>query len=123
MYMCMDDEKFYINEIIETNPNWITSILINFATDYDMFNQTWNKLCYEIIKTTPKEIMLVNDIVDKTALCDDLTSKGYCIRLDTQFQPCKGNCKRAIASHSFHEFLTSKGFSETWSEYCKECLN
>jgi len=108
-------------------PDFIVYVLNKFAVNYDMFNQTWAKLCNEHIpsKPAPKQLLLISDInnFNDMVICDKLTEEGFCIRKTNEFQPCAGNCNNAIATKSLYDFLVSKGFDRDWNNCCDECNN
>jgi hypothetical protein len=120
-----------INEVF---PGWLICHLYGYCDDYPHFTTNWEKIC-DKIGTTPKFIVLVNDIeftespTLKNKICEFLTMYGYCVRRREEFLPC-GSCEKAIPCREIWNLLKQHNTNtpnsgivlpEVWSNKCVNC--
>jgi len=77
-----------IEQINKELPNWIVDIAEKYDENYSHFTKNWNLICKQL-KTTPKYIIIVNDIphikeenpnMKIFDYCNKLVQLGYMIR-------------------------------------------
>lgn len=113
--------------INEACPNWLVYYFNAYSYDYPILTNNWKLVC-EKMNTTPKHIILVEDIdfqdppTLKDKLCDFMTSVGYCVRRSGEFVPCTV-CQKAIPCKEIWLNLKSRGIQvpEEWSDKCLSC--
>lgn len=140
---CKQPEDIF--EIIQTiMPNWILKKTTSYVNKYEKLQQNWFYICSQM-KTTPKEIVIVDFIpdtplnqndgsIDTSSLhfkqfhilrhvIDYLTYHGYVIRSHRDITTCT-KCGRAMLTEfSFNFFKERKNnlFQDEWSEVCEDC--
>lgn len=110
-------------------PGWFILSLEKYSSDYPHLQKNWEYLCGEM-KTTPKKIVLVNEIVlgqEPTTInkiCEFMTKNGYVVRRSGEFIACSV-CEKAIPCIEIWGILKEKGFPvpKTWGNTCSTCLH
>lgn len=121
-----DKEKVqsYIEKIF---PNWLMFSCAKYCDDYPHLSSNWHTVC-KLSKTTPKKIVLVQDIkfdkkheVVKT-FCEIMTQKGYAVRRAGEFVVCR-HCRSAIPSKDVWYLLKDRKMPvpSVWSDTCNTC--
>jgi hypothetical protein len=117
-----------MEKVIETYyPNWLVLSLEGYSNDYPHFQKNWETLCQKI-NTTPKKIVLVNNIEFKNdptelnKICEFMTMHGYVVRRTNEFIACSV-CEKAIPCIEIWTLLKEKRFPvpRTWSNKCSTC--
>ena len=116
-----------IEQINKELPNWIVDIAEKYDENYSQFTKNWNLIC-EKLKTTPKYIIIVNDIPhikDENPnmkifdYCNQLVQLGYMIRRKQELMiskrgkviPTKKMYKYMKKSPNLREFIP-----KSWSD-------
>lgn len=118
-----------IQNVIETTfPGWLINSTDKYSDDYPTLQNNWLKIC-DMIDTTPKKIVIVDDIYfdEKHLLinifCERMTREGYIVRRKCELQCCEV-CKSAIPTFDLYLIMKQKGLSvpKEWRRKCKNCI-
>lgn len=115
------------NVIENTFPGWLIHGTDKYSDDYPNLQENWLKIC-NMINTTPKKIVIVDDIYfDKNHLlinifCERMTREGYIVRRKCEFQCCE-ICGCAIPTFNLYLTMKQKGLKvpNEWRRKCKKC--
>ena len=125
-----------IGEIIEyikiLYPEWIKSFHPCFSSDYNILNKNWVIMCDKVLKTSLKDIILVEEDEFKSdsdvlnTCCEILTRSGFLIRKYDNYVKCQ-NCDRLIPTideikkiQTINKKLNLQ-FPGEWMDSCTEC--
>ena len=121
-------EEKEIQQFISDNlSGWFIHLLEGYSNDYRYLQDNWKIIC-DKINTTPKKIVLVDDIKfdkDHTFLqtcCEVMTKRGYVVRRASEFIVCP-TCFKAIPCKDIHHLMKEKKLPvpTDWSNKCSSC--
>lgn len=123
----LSDKKKVQEYIEEIFPNWLLYSCEKYSPDYPHLQANWITVC-KLTKTTPKKIILVNDIKFDTkhevikAFCEEMTQKGYVVRRAGEFIVCR-HCNAAIPAKDVWHFMKDAKLPipSMWSDTCSSC--
>tara|TARA_B100000427_G_C15400537_1_gene547435 strand:- start:443 stop:823 length:381 start_codon:yes stop_codon:yes gene_type:complete len=116
-----------IDEIEKKLPNWILNVVKEYDDQYPHLKKNWKLICKKL-NTTPKYILIVNNIpniknkdanIEILDYCSKLTQVGYIIRRKEELIVSKKG--KAIPSQRMYTYMCNspnlKEFMpETWSD-------
>jgi len=121
---CKSNSDF-INVICKNFSGWIVTTSSKYSDEYVFLQDNWFRLC-EKLNVPMRKILLVNETNNNSfnLLSDFLTTKGFCIRLYSQFNQCE-NCHSIIPCIDLWRNLKIQGrnIPEKWDKNCLSCIN
>ena len=117
----------YIGSVL---PEWVVYTLNDYCDDYNWLKVNWEGMCSKF-RTDKKKIIIVSKLSFKieskedfliNQISDYLTRKGYIIRRQGEFTPCK-KCEKAIPCEEIYDLMKLKGapVPKVWKNICTGC--